>query len=152
VWELLSCGLALAFSMLLAERRKGLVARALRHALRGRTYRPHLGALSAGDPERSAHVVALLRAAMKFEPDKLNLDHGPIRLTALLVAEHDPGEFLRQLVWQHRTAKPETPWIMLAGDKVEVLAPNKSEAFDVRPRTYRLDAFKQLLHDLGMIR
>jgi hypothetical protein len=87
-----------------------------------------------------------------LEPDKLKLDHGPVRLAALLVAERDPDEFLRQLVWQHRTAKPETPWIMLAGDKVEVLAPNKKAAFDVRPRTYRLDAFTQLLHDLGMIR
>jgi hypothetical protein len=151
VWELLSCGLALAFSMLLAERRKGRLARVLRHALRGRPRRPPLGAISAGDPNRSAHIVALLRDTMRLEPANLKLDPGPIRLAALLVAERDPDEFLRQLVWQHRAAKPETPWIMLVGDKVEILAPKKGEAFDVRPRTYRLDAFKQMLHDLGMI-
>ena len=46
-------------------------------------------------------------------------------------------------------AKPETPWIMLVGEKVEVLAPGKGLVFDVRPRTYRLDAFSQLLQTLG---
>jgi len=152
VWELLSCGLTLAFSMLLAERRKGPILRALRHELAGRPRRPALGPLSVNDSECSAHVVALLRAAMILDPQKLALDRGTTRLAALLVVERDPDEFLRQLVERHRIAKRETPWIMLIGDKIEVLAPNKSTVFDTRPRTYRLDAFNQLLRDLGMIR
>jgi hypothetical protein len=47
--------------------------------------------------------------------------------------------------------KPDEPWIALASDKVQVLAPKKSLAFQVRPRSYRLDAFAQLLRDLGML-
>jgi hypothetical protein len=151
VWELLSSGLTLAFSMLLAERRKDPIVRALRHKLGERPRRPLLSRLSASDPECSGHVVALLRAAMSLDPKKLELDLGPGRLATRLVVERDPDEFLRQLVERHRMAKPETPWIMLASDKVEVLAPKKSLVFDVRPRTYRLDAFEQLLRDLGMI-
>jgi hypothetical protein len=152
VWELLSCGLALAFSMLLLERRKGRVVRSLRRELGGRSCRPLLGRLSAGDSECSKHIIALLRAAMNLEPQKLTLDPGPARLAALLIIERDPGEFLRQLIERHRLAKPETPWIMLEGDKIEILTSRKNLPSEVQPRTYRLDAFNQLLRDLGMIR
>jgi|GEM_PF-4544725 len=151
VWELLSCGLALAFSMLLAEQRKPPIVRALRQALGGRPRRLALGPLSARDPECGEQVVALLRTAMNLNPQKLMLDPGPAGIAARLVKELNPDTFLRHLVERHRLAKPEAPWVALLGDKVEILAPAKSLAFQVRPRTYRLDAFSQLLRDLGMI-
>ena len=152
VWELLSSGLALAFSMLIEKGSKGPIVRALRQELGGRPRRPLLGLFSGSNPECGGHVVALLRAAMNLAPLKLALDPGPARLAARLVVERDPDEFLRQLVERHRMAKPDAPWITLAGDKVQVLAPKKALVFGVRPRTYRLDAFSQLLRDLGMIR
>ena len=151
VWELLSCGLALAFSMLLTEQRKPPIVRALRQALVGRPRRPALGPLSACDPECGGQVVALLRAAMNLNPQKLMDDCSPAGIAARLVDERDPDTFLRQLVGRHRMAKPEAPWVVLVGEKVEILAHTKSLAFEVRPRTYRLDAFSQLLRDLGMI-
>jgi hypothetical protein len=151
VWELLSCGLALAFSMLLAKGRKSPVVSALRQELGRRPRRLPLRLFSASDPECSGHVVAMLRAAMNFNPLKLNLDPGPTRLAARLVDERDPDRFVQQLVERHHIAKPESPWIALAGNSVQVLAPKKSLVFAVRPRTYRLDAFGQLLRDLGMI-
>lgn len=151
VWELLSCGLALAFSMLLTEQRKPPIVRALRQALVGRPRRPAIGPLSARDPECGGQVVALLRAAMNLNPQKLMVDPGPAGIAARLVDERDPDAFLCQLVERHRMAKPEAPWVRLVGEKVEILAHTKSLAFQVRPRTYRLDAFSQLLRDLGMI-
>lgn len=152
VWELLSCGLTLAFSRLLLERRKGRVVRSLRRELGGRPRRPLLGRLSAGDSECSKHVIALLRAAMNLEPQKLALDPEPTRLAALLIIERDPDEFLRQLIERHRMTKPETPWIRLEGDKIEILASRKNLPSEVQPRSYRLGAFNQLLRDLEMIR
>jgi hypothetical protein len=47
--------------------------------------------------------------------------------------------------------KSDAPWITLAADRIQVLAPTKSLAFQVRPRSYRLDAFAQMLRDLGML-
>jgi hypothetical protein len=151
VWELLSSGLTLAFSMLLLERRKGPIVGTLQQKLSGRPRRPLLGPLSARDSECGGHVVALLRAALSLDPKKLALAPGPGRLASRLVVERDPDRFLQQLVERHHMAKPDAPWITLAGDRVQVLAPNKSLMFGVRPRTYRLDAFNQLIRDLGMI-
>jgi hypothetical protein len=151
VWELLSCGLTLAFSMLLAEQRTRPIVRALKQELGRQPHRPALGPLSADHQDSAGDVVALLRAATHFQPEKLALDPWPGRLAARLVRERDPHGFLRELAERHRMAKPEGPWIALAADKVQILAPKKSLSFEVRPRTYRLDAFNQLLRDLRMI-
>lgn len=151
VWELLSCGLALAFSMLLAEQRMRPIVRALKQELRRQPRRPALGPLSADHPDSAGNVVALLRAATHFHPEKLALDPWPGKLAARLVNKRDPDGFLRDLVERHRIAKPEGQWIALAAGKVQILAPKKSLSFQTRPRTYRLDAFNQLLRDLQMI-
>lgn len=151
VWELLSCGLALAFSMLLDQGRGKPLARALKRSLAGRPRRPMLGPLVANGLDSAMDVVALLRAATQCRPDDLGLDPGPTRIASRLVSDRDPDVFLRQLVQRHRLAKPDGPWIGLAGDKVQILAPAKSLAFDVRHRSYRLNAFAQLLRDLEMI-
>ena len=95
-------------------------------------------------------VVAFLRAALKLSPSKLDLDPGPVQLAARLIEDRDPTEFLRQLVERHRRAKLESPWVALVGNTVEILTPNKNLDLEIRPRTYRLDAFSQLLRDLGM--
>lgn len=152
VWELLSTGLALAFSMLLEKKRMKPLANLLRQALRNRPRRPPLGPLSPGRDEAAGDVVALLRAAIKFHPERLKLDPSPFQIAILLVDKRKPIEFLQHLVERHHLAKPDAPWIRLNGDKVHVLAPQKSLAFPVRPRSYRIDAFKQLLRDLGRIR
>jgi len=149
-WEVLSLGLTLAFSMLLNEQRTGPVVRSLRAALSKRPRLPPLGPLDADDTG-AANVVALLREATRLRCDVLGLDPGPLRIGEVLVIDHDPVGFLRRLVDRHRMVKPDEPWIALASDKVQVLAPKKSLAFQVRPRSYRLDAFAQLLRDLGML-
>ena len=150
VWELLSCGLTLAFSWLLRKQRTTPVVSALRGQLKGRPQRRSLGPLSASDPECRAQVVAFLRAALKLSPSKLDLDPGPVQLRRTLIEDRNPTEFLRQLVERHRRAKLESPWVALVGNTVEILTPNKNLDLEVRPRTYRLDAFSQLLRDLGM--
>ena len=150
-WEVLSLGLTLAFSMLLNELRTGPVVRSLRTALGAHPRRPSLDQLDT-DSMGAANVVALLREARRLRPDVLGLDPTPLRIGEILVLKRDPVGFLRSLVDRHRSAKPEDPWIALEGDRVRILAPNKNLAFLVRPRSYRLDAFAQLLRDLGMIR
>jgi hypothetical protein len=151
VWELLSCGLTLAFSWLLVTQRTTPIVTTLRRELSKRPRRQSLGPLSPSDPECGGQVVAFLRAALKLNPSKLDLDQGPIQLAARLIEDRDPPEFLRQLVACHRRAKLESPWVALVGNNVEILAPKKNLYLVIRPRTYRLDAFGQLLRDLGML-
>jgi hypothetical protein len=150
VWELLWSGLALAFSMVLKERKLRPIARSLREALDQKPNRLPLGRLSADDEECARHVVSLLRTARRLVR-ATTLETWPQRLAEHLLIDRNPGEFLRQLVQRHRMAKADAPWIALSGDKVQDLVPSKTTGFDVVPRTYRLDAFGQLLRDLGMI-
>ncbi len=152
-WEVLSLGLTLAFSMLLNEQRMGPVVRSLRAALSKRPRRPPLDQLSLRPDGASSgdHVVAFLREAMRLQLDALGLDPGPLRIAERLVQERDPVDLLHRLVDRHRMVKSDAPWISLAADKIQVLAPKKNLAFQVRPRSYRLDAFAQLLRDLRML-
>lgn len=78
-------------------------------------------------------------------------DCEPIRLAERLVKERNPKRFLVELVDRHRGAKPESPWVALANDRIKVLATGKNLPDKAEPRTYRLDAFKQLLLDLDLI-
>jgi len=154
VWELLSCGLLLAFKMLMTEQRKGPVVQAFKRSLTCRRQRPHLWDIGAPDPdidECAKASVTLLRAAIKLDPKRLGLCDWPATLALQLLDKRDPDDFLEQLVARHCSAKPESPWARLAGEKVQILAPKKNLDLTVRPRTYRLDAFAQLLRDLRMI-
>ena len=151
VWELLSLGLGLAFAMVMIGRRPSAVARKLRAALAGRPRPPELGVLEATEPDAATDVVALLRAALKLHPTKLDLEPGVVGIAERLIVHRAPNMFIEQLVARHRFAKPDGPWIALAGDKVDVLVPAKALATSVRARTYRLDAFEQILCDLGVL-
>lgn len=151
VWELLSLGLGLAFSSLLVEHRKRDVVSALRKALTGSPRRPALGAYDGGDPDAATYVVGFLRAAFKLRPDQLGLDATAIALGQRLVRDRDPAAFLDHVVSRHRLVKPDGPWIGLKGETVQVLAPKKVLATLVRPRTYRLDAYGQILRDLDVL-
>jgi hypothetical protein len=152
VWELLSMGFGLAFSILLVEHRKRDVVSALRKALSGSPRRPALRTFDGSNPDAAKYVVGFLRAALKLRPDKLGLDATAVRLAQRLVKDRDPATFLDDLVLRHRRVKPEGPWIRLAGDTVQVLAPQKALATLVRPRTYRLDAYGQILRDLEVLK
>jgi hypothetical protein len=151
VWELLSCGLLLGFTMVLANDHVDGVLDALRDGLRGAPRRPGLGAFDGQDPDAGQRVVALLKAATKLRPSQLGLDEGPLRLAEVLVRERDPRRFVREMVERHRLVKPDAPWIALRGDQVQPLAPKKMLNFGVRARSYRMFAFKQLLTDLEML-
>lgn len=151
VWELLSSGLALAFSLLLEKKRRSAVVTALRAGLAAKTKRPALPEISDIAEDQGLYAVALLRAALGARPDELGLDPRPARLAARLVRDRDAGTFIDDLVAHHRSAKAGEPWIALRGDQVVPLAPQKSLAFRVQPRSYRLAAFRQLVTDLGMI-
>jgi hypothetical protein len=151
VWELLTLGLGLAFSILLVEHRKRDVVSALRKALSGSPRRPALGAYDGGDPDAATYVVGFLRAALRLRPDKLGLDATAIALAQRLVRDRDPAAFLDHVVSRHRLVKLDGPWLGLKGDTVQVLAPKKALATLVRPRTYRLDAYGQILRDLDVL-
>ena len=151
VWELLSLGLSLAFSILLVEQRKREVVRALRKALEGSPRRPPFGAYDGRTPDAATYVVGFLRAGLRLHPDELGLDATAIALARGLVRDRDPAAFLDRLVLRHRLVKPDGPWIGLKADTVQVLAPKKVLATLVRPRTYRLDAYGQILRDLAVL-
>lgn len=155
VWELLSLGLSLSFSSLLAEKRVKPVNSGLKAALKGRFKPRSLGTFSPTENDtQSSHfddIVALLRTALKYQPDKLGLDSAPINLAATLVNGRDPHEFIRRLVDRHTIVKQGDAWIELTTDKIRDRMPNKSQPFRVEPRNYRLDAFRQLLSDLGKL-
>lgn len=93
----------------------------------------------------------MLRTATAFDPASLELEREPFELAELLVKRRDAQRFLQQLVDRHRRAKGEAPWVTLLHDRIKVLAVKKNLPDAVRPRTYRLDAFKQLLLDLRLI-
>ena len=157
-WETLSLGLSLAFAMILKERGKSMlpVVFALRRALRGRPRVPELdrlpnGMLSPNDDRAAASVVALLREARRLNIRDLALDQGPHDIAACLVKQHTPEEFTRKLIRWHEQVKAGEAWVTLQKDRVKIQAPEKSRTFSVRTRTYRLDAFRQLVDDLGML-
>ena len=148
VWELLSLGLGLAFTMLLCAERRSTVASKLRRALGRHPRCPTLGSLSGEAPEAAENVVALLRAAVKRRPVDLGLERSAVDLAHTLVTHKRPVEFLDKIVQRHAAAKPDGPWIMLAGDAIKPLVLAKTLVTTVRPRTYRLDAFEQILWDV----
>jgi hypothetical protein len=151
-WEVLSCGLELTFSMLLGEERITPIVRALRVALKRAPHRQPLRKLDPGDPKSSGQVVALLRTAVRLHREPVERDPiHPVTLARMLVLQSKTDEFLRQLINRHQRVKSENPWIELTGDKIKIVAGNQAVAFAVEPRTYRLDAFAQVLRDLGIV-
>jgi hypothetical protein len=79
------------------------------------------------------------------------LEPDAFRLASRLVHERKVRGYLHAVIARHRFTKIDGPWIDLRGDTVRALAPVKALATAVRPRTYRLDAYRQLLIDLGLM-
>lgn len=153
MWELLSLGLSLSFSVLLAEKKVKPVARALAKSLKGHFKHPQLGTYGPDAYDNIAltynDIVSLLRAALKYQPDKIGLDPVPVRIAEILIVDRNTQEFVRRLVNRHCIIKQGDAWVDLIADKVRDCMPNKSLPYRVEPRTYRIDAFRQLLRDLG---
>ena len=95
--------------------------------------------------------MALLRTAARLWSAELGLERGPADLSTALLQKRDAREFLSGLVDRHRSSKADGPWIEIVGNRVHVLTPGKGSALSVRPRSYRLDAYGQMLLDLEMI-
>ena len=151
VWELLSCGLTLGLLRLIKARDVNPAAKELRNQLGLRPRCPALGQFEAEADKSPGQVVALLRAATSSDPVMLDLEVEPFSIASLLVKERKPHEFLRTLVERHHWAKADAPWVALMQDKVQVLAIKKNIPESITPRSYRLDAFRQLLVDLRLI-
>ena len=88
------------------------------------------------------------RADEGRRPVDLGLERSAVDLAHTLVTHKRPVEFLDKIVQRHAAAKPDGPWIMLAGDAIKPLVLAKTLVTTVRPRTYRLDAFEQILWDV----
>jgi hypothetical protein len=149
-WEVLSLGLALAFARLLRSRSISLVTRELRDELRSRPRVPRFEATTPGDQD-ARDVVAFLREARRVS-EVLPADG--IRFVQIaqdLVVGKDPGKFLRRLVEQHGRAKGGDAWVQLAGDRIRIIARTKNLELRPAPRRYRLDAFTQVLADMGRL-
>lgn len=149
IWEHLSLGLGLAFGRLLYARRLGAVAGELRVARKGRHRGAALDRRSGEGEDAARFVVAHLRTAVKLNAPSLGLDPRPFEVAAYLVRDASPRRFLDAVYGLHVDAKPDGPWIRLAGDRVHVLATAKQDAVVVAPRSYRLDAFGQLCREVG---
>lgn len=145
-WELISLGLGQAFRLLIDERSVSATVRALRAEMRSRTRRRHL---SEDGSAARASLVANLRKGISLAPDQPAWDRH-LEVARTLVANGDPLSFILDVVRLHRDAKPEGAWVHLDPQgRLHELVPAKAAAYAPGPRGYRLDAFKQILSDLG---
>jgi hypothetical protein len=149
VWELVSCGLEIVFKIMLESDRDhlGILVRELRASLKMRPRRPRLSELNEFN-ESIDKSVALLRTAVRLHSEELQLDSVPFEIAALLVRQRNPGIFVHRLIEQHSAAKEGNVWIELMGDKIRS---QKNFQMNVGPRSYRLDAFSQLVRELGLV-
>jgi hypothetical protein len=151
VWEVLSCGLTLALVRLLWKGSVEAVAKEIEVQFGRHPRRSELQEFQAQSDDSPRQIVALLRTATISDPVRLKLEQEPFELAKLLVTEPHPRRFLQALVERHRSAKGDAPWVTLFNGKVKVLATEKNLPDHVQLRSYRLDAFKQLLLDLELI-
>jgi hypothetical protein len=149
VWELVSVGLSLAFSRLVRDDNIDRTARALTAALAQRCVRPPLQAFDSAEARTCSVIVACLRAALRARPDELDLEPTPFDVAGHLIKQRDASAFLEGIARMHKAAKGERPWVRLDGVRVKTIATAKDLLLPVKPRSYRLDAFRSLTHDLG---
>jgi hypothetical protein len=150
-WETLSLGLTLAFAMVLERGSLRPIARRIRDALSGALRFPGLRSFAPSDEAAGEGVIALLRRAHRLRASALRLDPYPYALAERLVVKRDVDGFLSGLLERHRQTKPGDAWVANERGVLRVLAPKKNLDLLPRPRTYRLDAFAQLLRDLGLV-
>lgn len=151
VWETLSIGLLCGLSLLVhARQRLSLATRELKAALSGRPSAPALDE-DLDRADAADHCVALLRESLRVR-SALPASCAPhVELAQTLVTSRDPAEFLRRLVDQHSRAKGGMAWFRLDGDRVVTIATGKNLDFRLGARSYRLDAYRRFLHDLGKL-
>lgn len=153
-WETLSIGLTLAFSLLVQLEAISQTAHQIAKAMAGRPRWQGFVAQDADQTELASAVVSNLRKAVALDIPSLGLDHIPVRLAEILVNDRRPKEFLRALVKLHERVKPDEPWVRLdkAANRVRPVASGTRKLdFRAEVRTYRIDAFRQLLTDAGLV-
>lgn len=150
-WEALSVGLVLAFAMLLRESKISLVARRFRKVLSAPARWPGLRVLDPTDDSAALYVRGLLRRANELDPIALGLDAHPVDLARQLVEHNEIDGFLSGLLECHQQAKVADAWIVRDGGNLRILATKKNLDLIAEPRTYRIDAFAQLLRDLRLL-
>lgn len=150
-WETLSLGLTLAFAMILERGALRPIADRIRNALAGAPRFPGLQSIDPSDEAAADAVVALLRYARRLRTPALGLDPYPNGLAERLVVQRDVSGFLNGLVERHRQTKLGEAWVTYERGVLRVLTPKKNLDLLPRPRTYRLDAYAQLLRDLELV-
>lgn len=150
VWELISSGLLLAFAMLVKNKKTSAVTTSLKISPGAK--RPVLSPMSGHDDEAGKNVVALLRAGMKLTTSEMAFDPAVIRLCSHLVTHRAPDQFVEALIARHSVVKADGPWLALSKGTIRPLVHAKLQNLAVRPRSYRLNAYAQLLTDLRMIK
>lgn len=150
-WEALSLGLVLAFAMLLRGRAIAATGKRFRRALSGQARWPGLDEFDPTDESAALHVRGLLRRAIELDPQALGLDDAPVNLARRLVEHKDVDSFLLGLLERHEQVKLSEAWVVSNRGNLRIVATKKNLDLIAAPRTYRIDAFAQLLHDLGML-
>lgn len=150
-WESLSLGLNLAFAMLLSENSMAPILKRFQHAVRGGSHWPGLQTFDPTDDAAAGKAFALLRKSHQLRIPALGLDPFPNALGERLVVNRDAEGFLDGLVERHQQVKLGDAWITLERGRLRVLTPKKNLDLEPGPRTYRLDAYAQLLHDIRLI-
>lgn len=154
VWEAISLGLTTTFAMLLSQARSSRpdvqrVVGALKGARKCRASCEDLAPIDLDDNDTAAKaVVAWLRKARELEPEGLSLERNAIDIVNLLVREHDERRFVDALLERHASKKLGDAWIASHNGTLRITAPKKNLDLRPAPRTYRLDAFAQMLADL----
>jgi hypothetical protein len=150
-WEALSLGLVLGFAILLNERSLAAARQQFHRAFDAPAQWPGLRACDPADAAAPRWVRGLLRRAVALDPASLGLDAGPVYLARRLTHERDVNGFLTGLLERHTRAKLGDAWVRLHKGSLRVLAPKKNLNLVPEPRTYRIDAFGQMLRDLRLV-
>jgi hypothetical protein len=154
-WEAISLGLTTTFALLLQQARSGRtdlqrVVQSLHSARGSRASRGELAAidLDGDDGDAAKAVVAWLRKAQQLRPEMLGLERSAVGLVRMLAVDGNENGFVHGVLARHEEKKLGDAWIGCHNGKLRVLAPKKNLDLRPGPRTYRLDAFAQLLADL----
>lgn len=151
-WENLSLGLAQTFALLLEDRNVSRTATRMRRALRANARWPGLSADTDDADTRAEHAVAWIKRALKCGLENLRLDSDsePLILADRLVTKRDALSYVESLLARHQRVKGGDPWIDVVRGQVRPRSMKKNLDLRLRARTYRLDAFGQMVRDLGM--
>jgi hypothetical protein len=151
VWECLSLGLVLAFAILLKETKIKVAAERFNDSFSKRARWPGIRDIDPAEDAAPLYVRALLQRAIALGPAALGLDPIPLDIARTLVTHKKVEAFLSSLLDHHRQVKLGEAWVVPQQGTLRVIANKKNLDLVSHPRTYRIDAFTQLLHDLRSI-